>query len=188
NEILFMIDTCQANTMYSKFYSPNILATGSAKLDQNSYSYENDNDIGVSVIDRYTHYILEFMEQINKTSHESMADLFASYDPAKIHSDPGVRADLFGRPLNEVRITDFFGGVAQVEVGNGGDGEARASPSGTSDGPTKGENSPAAAAVNVSQAQGKVAPPSKPAEWRITRAWGGVLLLGVLVGWVGFKR
>lgn len=33
-----MIDTCQANTMYSKFYSPNILATGSSELGENSYS------------------------------------------------------------------------------------------------------------------------------------------------------
>jgi phosphatidylinositol glycan class K len=38
NEILFMIDTCQANTMYSKFYSPNILATGSSEINENSYS------------------------------------------------------------------------------------------------------------------------------------------------------
>lgn len=38
NEILFMIDTCQANTLYSKFYSPNILATGSSEKDENSYS------------------------------------------------------------------------------------------------------------------------------------------------------
>ena len=38
NEIFFMIDTCQANTMYSKLYSPNILATGSSKLGENSYS------------------------------------------------------------------------------------------------------------------------------------------------------
>ena len=38
NEIFFMIDTCQANTMFSKFYSPNILATGSSKLGENSYS------------------------------------------------------------------------------------------------------------------------------------------------------
>lgn len=36
--MLFMIDTCQANTMYSKFYSPNILATGSSALKENSYS------------------------------------------------------------------------------------------------------------------------------------------------------
>lgn len=33
-----MIDTCQANTMFSKFYSPNILATGSSEMGENSYS------------------------------------------------------------------------------------------------------------------------------------------------------
>lgn len=38
HEILFMIDTCQANTMYSKLYSPNILASGSSELDESSYS------------------------------------------------------------------------------------------------------------------------------------------------------
>src|SRR6267154_3024714 len=38
NELFFMIDTCQANTMYSKFYSPNILATGSSRIHENSYS------------------------------------------------------------------------------------------------------------------------------------------------------
>jgi phosphatidylinositol glycan class K len=38
NEMLFMIDTCQANTMYSKIYSPNILATGSSEIHESSYS------------------------------------------------------------------------------------------------------------------------------------------------------
>lgn len=33
-----MIDTCQANTMFSKIYSPNILATGSSVIGENSYS------------------------------------------------------------------------------------------------------------------------------------------------------
>ena len=46
NEIFFMIDTCQATTMYSKFYSPNILATGSSQIAQNSYSVY-DVPIGV---------------------------------------------------------------------------------------------------------------------------------------------
>ena len=38
HELFFMIDTCQANTMYSKFYSPNVLATGSSVIHENSYS------------------------------------------------------------------------------------------------------------------------------------------------------
>ena len=39
------------------------------------FQYENDYDIGVAVIDSYTHYILEFMEGINKTSQTTMEDL-----------------------------------------------------------------------------------------------------------------
>ncbi|ANB11938.1 Gpi8p [Sugiyamaella lignohabitans] len=117
NEILFMIDTCQANTMYSKFYSPNILAVGSSAMDENSYSHHADQDVGVAVIDRFTYYNLEFLESIDKTSKETMADLFASYNPADIHSNPGIRSDLFKDPLDQVLITDFFGNVQNVELG-----------------------------------------------------------------------
>ena len=35
----------------------------------------NDNDIGVAVIDAFTHYVLQFMEKINKTSQISMQEL-----------------------------------------------------------------------------------------------------------------
>ncbi|KAJ7206999.1 peptidase C13 family-domain-containing protein [Mycena haematopus] len=194
NEILFMIDTCQANTMYSKFYSPNILATGSAQLDQNSYSYENDPDLGVSVIDRFTHYILEYMERINKTSHESMADLFASYDPVKIHSNPGVRSDLFHRPLSEVRITDFLGGVAQVEVGAGVEVASASASDAEADEAWAWERvdsvrvkAPRVPAENPGATEDATTRP-KSRQWRDVRAWGGVLLVGALVGWVGWRK
>ena len=32
-------------------------------------------DLGISVIDRYTHYVLRFMESVNKTSQATMQDL-----------------------------------------------------------------------------------------------------------------
>ena len=41
--------------------------------------YENDNDIGVAVIDSFTHHVLQFMESIDKTSHTSMQDLVRLY-------------------------------------------------------------------------------------------------------------
>ena len=55
--------------------------------DMKFAQHENDNDIGVAVIDSFTHYVLEFMEGINKTSQLSMQDLvsLASQDD---HSDP----------------------------------------------------------------------------------------------------
>lgn len=122
HEILFMIDTCQANTMYSKFYSPNIIATGSSEIGQSSYSHHADNDVGVAVIDRYTYYNLDFLEtQVRETSSKkTLGDLFDSYDESKIHSQPGFRWDLFPGDEEEGRkrlIMDFFGNVQGVEVG-----------------------------------------------------------------------
>lgn len=120
-----MIDTCQANTMYSRLYSPNIIATGSSKLDQSSYSHHADNDVGVAVIDRYTYYNLEFLENNVKdlNSQKTVGELFDSYDYSKIHSHAGVRYDLFPGGEENARsrlITDFFGNIQNVEVDRSG--------------------------------------------------------------------
>ncbi|KAF8221092.1 hypothetical protein L208DRAFT_1447581 [Tricholoma matsutake] len=187
NEIFFMIDTCQANTMYSKLYSPNILATGSSELGENSYSHSNDNDIGVAVIDAFTHYVLEYMEDINKTSHKTMQDLFNSYDVNKISSHAGVRSDLFNRPLDRALITDFFGGVAQVEV---------TPPLSDSTSPPsplfQGQDIPAPQ-QHVRQSRPIQLDDSPHAfTWfaasRELRAWSSAVAIGLLVGWVALRK
>ncbi|KAL2436428.1 GPI-anchor transamidase [Exophiala dermatitidis] len=121
NEMLFMIDTCQANTLYRQFYSPGIIATGSSEEDESSYSHHADNDVGVAVIDRWTYYVLDFLETqvTGPTSDKTLGDLFDSYDVDKIHSNPGVRWDLFpgGEQAGRSRrVVDFFGNVQNVEL------------------------------------------------------------------------
>ena len=116
-----MIDTCQANTLYSRFYSPNIIATGSSAIDQSSYSHHADNDVGVAVIDRYTYYNLDFLEtQVTSPGSKlTLGNLFDSYDERKIHSQPGIRWDLFpgGEQVGRERLVmDFFGNVQSVEI------------------------------------------------------------------------
>jgi len=110
-DILFMVDTCQANTLYKQFYSPNILAIGSSKLGENSYSHHSDADIGVSVIDRFTYYTLDYMENVGLSSNSSIMDLFSSYSFEKIHSHAEWRTDLYRNTLDETLITDFFASV-----------------------------------------------------------------------------
>ena len=83
------------------------------------------------------------MEGVNKTSKATMADLvsflsrhpaqvshfpttpcltfgeqFATYNFDAFNSNAGVRSDLFKRPLKDALVTDFFGGVTHVEVGD----------------------------------------------------------------------
>ena len=78
--------------------------------------HHSDAEIGVAVIDRYTHFVLNHLEAINKTSTSTMQDLFNMYDYDRIHSLPGVRTDLYQRNPAEVRLTEFFGGVAEASV------------------------------------------------------------------------
>lgn len=122
-ELLFMIDTCQANTLFERFYSPGIIATGSSAVEESSYSHHADSDVGVAVIDRWTYYILEFLETqvADPQSKLTLGDLFDSYDESKIHSQPGLRWDLFGGGEVAGRsqlVVDFFGNVQGVEVGD----------------------------------------------------------------------
>ncbi|KIY69994.1 hypothetical protein CYLTODRAFT_348426 [Cylindrobasidium torrendii FP15055 ss-10] len=180
HEIFFMIDTCQASSMYSQLHSPNIFATGSSQVGENSYSYHNDHTIGVSLIDRYTHYILGFLENVNKTSHATMQDFFDYYDTTAIGSHPGVRSDLFARPLNETLITDFFGGVAHVEVSN------------SDCTPVFGDVVEEEAPVRSKETMVvKAAPPSSPQPTTVDgkgiRAWGSFGLIGLILSWVAFR-
>jgi len=125
NEMLFMIDTCQANTMYTEFYSPGVLATGSSAKDQSSYSHHADQDVGVAVIDRWTYFNLEFLEtRLNTTSSDvRLGELFDFYTFDRVHSDAGVRYDLFAggeEVARKRRVLDFFGNVQGVDVDMGG--------------------------------------------------------------------
>ena len=121
HEMLFMIDTCQANTMYNAFYTPGVLATGSSAKDQSSYSHHADQDVGVAVIDRWTYFYLEFLETyINSTSSDvRMGELFDYQTFERVHSDAGVRYDLLWggeEAARNKRVLDFFGNVQGVEI------------------------------------------------------------------------
>jgi len=117
NELLFMIDTCQAGSMALPIYSPNIIGVGSSTVGEDSLSHHGDHEIGVYVIDRFTYYTLDFLEKITPSSRATLADLFRVYDNADIRSTPQYsNLRLFTRPVNKVLITDFFGSVRQTVV------------------------------------------------------------------------
>ena len=73
HELFFMVDTCQSQSMFQLFYSPNILAVGSSHVGEDSLSHHVDPAIGVYIIDRYTYYALEFLESVQPDSQHTMA-------------------------------------------------------------------------------------------------------------------
>ncbi|EGG25103.1 phosphatidylinositol glycan [Cavenderia fasciculata] len=115
NEILFMVDTCQANTLYKRFDSPNILAIGSSRQGENSYSHHSDQELGLAVIDRFTYYTLDYFENVDP-HNVTLLQLFSSYSPQKLNSHSEYRFDLFKRKLDQVPVTDFFGSVMRADI------------------------------------------------------------------------
>lgn len=116
HEVFFMIDTCQAESMFQKFYSPNILAVASSKVGEDSLSHHVDPSIGVYVIDRYTYYALEFLETVTPGSKKTIGQFLEVCPKYQCISTVAKRTDLFRRDVNKVLLTDFFGSVRNVEL------------------------------------------------------------------------
>ncbi|XP_067310391.1 LOW QUALITY PROTEIN: GPI-anchor transamidase [Pseudorasbora parva] len=116
NELLFIIDTCQGASMYERFYSPNLMALASSQVGEDSLSHQPDLAIGVHLMDKYTFYLLEFLEEVHPASQANMNDLFKVCPQSQCVSTPGHRTDLFQRDPGSVLITDFFGSVRKVEI------------------------------------------------------------------------
>ena len=112
-----MIDTCQAATLYEGLASiPDVVSIGSSIRGESSYSLQVDEELGVTIIDRFTYYILRFLEA-NTSSNTSLLKLFKSFDRHKLHSTAHWHSTL-DRSLDEVKLGEFLGAVLEVSPGN----------------------------------------------------------------------
>ncbi|BFG02376.1 putative GPI-anchor transamidase [Drosophila madeirensis] len=116
NELFFMVDTCQAASLYEKFSSPNVLAVASSLVGQDSLSHHVDPSIGVYMIDRYTYYALEFLEKVQPFSTRTIGEFLQVCPKRVCISTVGVRKDLYRRDPHKVPITDFFGAIRPTRV------------------------------------------------------------------------
>mmetsp|Transcript_21413 Transcript_21413/g.41992 ORF Transcript_21413/g.41992 Transcript_21413/m.41992 type:complete len:360 (+) Transcript_21413:171-1250(+) len=114
NEIFFAVDTCQAATLYKHFQTDGVIAMGSSRRNENSYSHHNDGDLGTPVIDRFTYHMLEFMDR--QGSKANFGDLLRYLTPQKLMSTAAMDTSHFSRPVSSVRLTDFLGSVLQVDT------------------------------------------------------------------------
>jgi hypothetical protein len=51
-QVMLIVETCQASTLYSRIASPNVLSIASSLKGESSYSHTTDSDVGLSLMDR----------------------------------------------------------------------------------------------------------------------------------------
>ncbi|KAK6058553.1 hypothetical protein COOONC_03872 [Cooperia oncophora] len=111
HEMFLIADTCRSASMYEWVSSPGVLSSSSSLTHEESYSYDVDDEIGVYVIDRYTHFTVAFMNREVKAlnSTATMQDYLDSCSRRQCLSTVGVRKDVYPKEPSRVRVTDFFG-------------------------------------------------------------------------------
>ena len=116
NEIFLMIDSCQATTMFSPLTLPGILAAASSKQGEDSLSHHFDNSLGLHLMDKWTYYLLLYLENISPLSNISIESLLNSFDARLIQSTPSYKNVQLSRDLHLIPLKDFFGSIRSVHL------------------------------------------------------------------------
>eukprot|EP00921_Rhytidocystis_pertsovi_P023510 GHVQ01037612.1.p1 GENE.GHVQ01037612.1~~GHVQ01037612.1.p1 ORF type:complete len:744 (+),score=108.00 GHVQ01037612.1:54-2234(+) len=117
--LLFIAESCQASTLQNQFYSPNILALGSSKLGESSFSHHADNEIGITVIDRFTYFGLKYLDDLTVWDNKSVQHFFDSFKGKDVVSTPEMRQDLFDKSPEDTYLTEFLASNGEVSVSQG---------------------------------------------------------------------
>jgi phosphatidylinositol glycan class K len=116
-ELLFIADTCQAFTLGDALTDvPNVYMVGSSLRNENSYAHHSDASLGLSVIERYTHALVKFLEKKNLrevTLKQGLVD-HLRYQEQRAHV--GYREDMCDRKFHTVPMSDFFANVQSTSM------------------------------------------------------------------------
>ncbi|KAG7341056.1 peptidase C13 family protein [Nitzschia inconspicua] len=122
-KLLFIADTCQAFTLFDKVTAPNVLALGTSLKGENAYAHHSDKDLGLAVIERWTHAFLTSYERSSDTTtlHDIMVAPFVRKEV--LAANVGIKDDTSVPKFKTVSLHEFFG------VRGGGGGRIQDTPS-----------------------------------------------------------
>jgi glycosylphosphatidylinositol transamidase (GPIT) subunit GPI8 len=79
-----------------------------------------DSEIGLSVVDRFSHKFFEFVKE--STANSTIQNFIEYLDPIFLGSTPIYRGDLFDRPADKIKIFDFVAAKSREDIESGIEG------------------------------------------------------------------
>ena len=116
NEILFIADTCQAFTLGDEITAPNVFMIGSSLRKENSYAHHSDFELGLSVIERYTHKVMMLLKQRGMDGMNLYDGLVEHLDYQQQGAHVGSKDHSCRRKFSEVPMKDFFSNTRAEEA------------------------------------------------------------------------
>ncbi|TEB20732.1 peptidase C13 [Perkinsus sp. BL_2016] len=116
SHFVWFADTCRAASLHEAFYSPNLMAVGSSANRQSSYSRHGDNQLGVSIVDRFSYNAEDIFNRTIRNSHNrslAIEEFSSMFDRHMLMSDISVRTDL-ADPDSSYRLIDFLASAMTI--------------------------------------------------------------------------
>lgn len=117
---LFIAETCQAFTLFDKLTTPNVMAFGTSLTGESAYAHHADKDLGIAIIERWTHAFLANYEESNPktTLYEAM---FSPSEKKMLGASVGIKDDTSKHKFKDTKLSHFFGakgGTSEAQVTN----------------------------------------------------------------------
>jgi phosphatidylinositol glycan class K len=106
--VLLLADTCQAFTLGDAVAAPNVTVVGSSLRGESSYAHHSDDVLGLSVIERYTHALMEFLRGRSLDELTLRQGLVDPYSYASQGAHIGANDNTSVLKMDQVRMSDFF--------------------------------------------------------------------------------
>lgn len=136
NDLLLVADTCQAFTLdpshpeiHGSDRVRDVTTFASSLKDQNSYAHHSDTDVGMSVVDRYTYHVSEFLTKRGRGGGRDALEgvslkeaMFDSLRSKNLGADVGMNDASSRRRTGQVALCDFLCAASEgsgVEEGGG---------------------------------------------------------------------
>ena len=123
-ELLIMLDTCQAATIYGDIDVPGWIGVSSSVLGQSSYALHSDPHLGAHLVDEFTYHMVRYLDSVsfeslcwnNRTGDETrrhrplrLEDLVDHIRKQKrMSSAVDVDVSKLKRAYADVPVSDFF--------------------------------------------------------------------------------
>lgn len=117
-QVLLVADTCQAFTLGDAIIArgiPNVSVIGTSLRGESSYAHSGNSLLGLSVIEKYTHYFVEHVRSNGRkrTMHEATVSeaMLEPFSYRHLGANVGMTDANCDRKLTDVPLRDYFANV-----------------------------------------------------------------------------
>eukprot|EP00347_Sterkiella_histriomuscorum_P003366 403364570 len=108
SDILLIVDTCEAMTLFDQVNAPNILMIGSSILGEHAFSHQVDEKLNTYVNDKFTYYLFELMRSKNFNRKVRISDFPSLFPSSKLDSTLEIKNTYKVKTADQVYLHEYI--------------------------------------------------------------------------------